>query len=89
MLAVQFIGQELLAHEIACIVVSVLVSFAVTQFFHQGCGGIAEVEGHRLVARLLHGLHGIIDGHIGRVALGTCCQIDGRFCKRNASFGPP
>ena len=64
----QVVGQELLADEIAGIVVGV---FIVGQ-----------------VACLPHQFEGVVDGHVGGVALGTGGEVDGSLRQRDASFRP-
>ena len=40
------VGHELLTDEVAGVVVGVFVVVAVADFFHEACGGVAQVEGH-------------------------------------------
>ena len=61
----QFVGQELLADEVARIVVGILVVFALAQLLHQFGGGIAQLNGNRQVAGLADQFQGIVDGHVG------------------------
>ena len=46
------------------------------------------MQGNGQVAGLPHQFECIVDGHIGRVALGTGGEVDGRLRQRDASFGP-
>ena len=63
----QVVGQELLADEIAGIVVGVFIVAAVTELFHQFGGGVAQVQGNGQVACLPHQFEGVVDGHVGGV----------------------
>ena len=84
----QVVGQELLADEIAGIVVGVFIVAAVTELFHQFGGGVAQVQGNGQVACLPHQFEGVVDGHVGGVALGTGGEVDGSLRQRDASFRP-
>lgn len=45
--ALDFIGKILLVHEVSLIVMGVLVVIAVTQFFHERCGGVPKMQRDR------------------------------------------
>ena len=48
----QFVGQELLAHEVAGVVVGIFIVVAIAKLFHQFGGGVAQVQGNGQVAGL-------------------------------------
>ena len=50
--AAQLFGQKILVHEIAFVVVRVLVVGAVAHLFHQFGGGVAQMQWHRQIACL-------------------------------------
>ena len=56
------IGPELLAHEVARIVVRVHVVFAVAELLHKRRGGVAQVQRHRQIPRALHFLESRVYG---------------------------
>ena len=70
-------------------VVGIHITLAVPLLCHQFGGCIAQMEGHRQIARLTHLLQSRIDGEIGGVALGRRGKIDAGFGQGDASFGPP
>ena len=70
------------------IVVGILVAVAVAELLHQLGRGIAQMQRHRQIARLLHKAEGTVDTHIGRVALGTRSQIYRSLGKGNTPLGP-
>ncbi len=81
------VGHELLAHEVAGIVVGVEIVGAVAEFFHERCGGVAQMQGHGEVAAALYFGQGCGNAYVGGVALGACGEIDGAFGKWDAAFG--
>ena len=82
-----FVGQELLLYEVVGEIVCVFVAVVIAEFCHEFGWGVADGQGNRQVACLLHVLKGCVDGEIGGVALGTRGEIDGGFCQWYASFG--
>ena len=66
----------------------VFIVAAVTELFHQFGGGVAQVQGNGQVACLPHQFEGVVDGHVGGVALGTGGEVDGSLRQRDASFRP-
>ena len=66
----QGVRHELHVGKVAGIVVGILVAVGVIEFLHEPGGRIAEGEGDRLVAGLLHLGQGLFQGHIGGIALG-------------------
>ena len=57
--------------EVSGMVVTVPVSFAVSQTFHEASRCVAEVERDGFVGSSANILQGVLDGPIRRVALGT------------------
>ena len=66
----QLLGHVLLVDKMAREVVGILVVLAISQLLHQLSGRVAQVQGHRGIARSGHKLLGRVDGHVGAVALG-------------------
>ena len=81
-------GQELLADEVAGIIMGIFIVVAVAELFHQLGRGVSQMQGDGQVTCLSHQFEGIVDGHIGRVAFGTGGEVNRGLCKWNASFGP-
>ena len=70
------------------VVVGVLVPLGIARLLHQPRRGVAQVERHGTVRRVVFDhREGLVDGHVGRVALGRGGQIDGRFGQRDAGLG--
>ena len=46
------------------------------------------MQGDGEVARFAYQFQGIVDGHVGGVALGTGGEVYGGFCQGDTSFGP-
>lgn len=59
------VGEILLGHKVAGIVVGVLVAGVIAEVFHQRGGGVAYGERHGQIAGLTHGGQGGVDGHVG------------------------
>ena len=72
----------------AGIIVGIFVTVRISQLLHQLGGGVAQMEGHRQVARPAHKSQGFVDGKVGRIALGAGGQVDGAFGQGDAPFGP-
>ena len=66
----------------------IFIPLMIAQFFHQLGGGISQMQGHRQVACLFYLLQSGVDGHVGTVALGGICQVDGTFGKYYSSLRP-
>ena len=47
LLLLQLVGQELLAHKVAGVVVGIFIVVSIAQLLHQLGGGIAQMERHR------------------------------------------
>ena len=70
------------------VVVGVFVALAVACLVHQLGRGVAQVQRHGAVGRVVfHEREGLVDGRVGRVALGAGGQVDGRLGQRDARFG--
>ena len=83
------VGQILLVDKVAGVVVGILVVFAVVEFFHQLGGCVAQMQRDGQVAGFTHGGQSLVDGHVGRVALGRTGQVDSGLGHDDAAFGPP
>ena len=68
------------------VVVGILVAVGVPKFLHELCRGVPYGKRHRQIAALADFGKGVFKGHIGGVALGRRCQINGSFGKRNAAL---
>ena len=84
----QLVGQKLLLDEVTGIIVRILIIVSITQLFHQFGRCIAQVQGYGQITGLAYKLQGIVDGHVGGVALRACGKINGGFSQRDTSFGP-
>ena len=72
----QIVGQELLADEVAGIIMGIFIVVAVAELFHQLGRGVSQMQGDGQVTCLSHQFEGIVDGHIGRVAFGTGGEVN-------------
>ena len=63
-------------------VMRVAITLAVSQFFHQRGGRIAQVQRNRQRAMLGHLGPSPVEGHINRIALGRAGQINSRLRQR-------
>ena len=84
----EFLGHILLVDEVSREIVGILVILAVAQLLHQAGGGVAQVERHGGVARLVYQGEGVIDGEVGAVALGAGGKVDGAFTQGDAALWP-
>src|SRR5947199_79639 len=83
------VGQMLLLHLRLLVVVGVAIALAVADLSHQGGGGIAQVQRHRVGARPLDVLlHGRVR-RVERIALGRRREIDYRLRQRQIRLGHP
>ena len=66
----------------------VFIAFAVPRLIHQLGRGVAQVQGYGPVGRIVFDEgERLVDGHVGRVALGRGGQVDRGFGQRDAGFG--
>ena len=63
-------GQKFLVYEIMFEIVGLLVAFVLAEFLHPFGWCVADVERHGQVAGLLDEGIGVVDGHVGGIALG-------------------
>ena len=58
------VRHELLHDKMSRVIVGILIAIAVAQLCHELCGRIAQMQRHRLVARVTHELQGSADTHV-------------------------
>ena len=68
-MSVQSVGQILLFYKMSVVVMGVFILCAVSQIFHQGCGSVAQMQGHRQVAGISDFGQSLVYGQICRIAL--------------------
>lgn len=83
------IGQELLADEVAGVVVSVKVALAVAHLFHQRGRRVAQMQGYGQVAAVADLLQCRIDRLIGGVGFRGRGEVDGALGQWNPALGHP
>ena len=81
---VEFLAFERFGHELqpgeSAVVVGVFIAFAVPRLIHQLGRGVAQVQGYGPVGRIVFDEgERLVDGHVGRVALGRGGQVDRGF----------
>ena len=81
--------HELLIHEIMFEIVGILVTLVVTELLHQLGRGVADVHRHGQVAGLLDERDGVVNGHVGGIALGRRSQIHSGLRQHDARFRHP
>lgn len=84
---VEFLAFERFGHELrlseSAVVVGVFIAFAVSCMIHQLGGALRRCRGYRAVGRIVFDEgERLVDGHVGRIALGRGGQVNRGFGQR-------
>ena len=58
------VGEILLLHEIAGVIMRILIAGSISEVGHQLCRRVSKVERHGQVAGAVHGRFSIVDSHV-------------------------